>query len=74
MSRATLKAEMTEQWNDGTTENLPKSYDGMAEGTKSPEILRDRTMKRQEITWISNRQNDRKSPEILKDRMMESQP
>lgn len=50
MSRATLKAEMTEQWNDGTTENLPKSYDGMAEGTKSPEILRDRTMKRQEIT------------------------
>ena len=50
MSRATLKAEMTEQRNDGTTENLPKSYDGMAEGTKSPEILRDRTMKRQEIT------------------------
>ena len=50
MSRATLKAKMTEQWNDGTTKNLPKSYDGTAEGTKSPEILRDRTMKRQEIT------------------------
>lgn len=25
MSWAALKAEMTEQWNDGRTENLPKS-------------------------------------------------